>query len=92
MEEEQKRVHQNTGLTQVLPTAVLTRRLGEKGKKKKQRNLFAVVIFICPNWILLFNSFFCFLFFFFKGNMAIFSSCFLSWSLKNENSLFIPYV
>lgn len=62
MEEEQKRVHQNTGLTQVLPTAVLTRRLGEKGKKKKQRNLFAVVIFICPNWILLFNSFFFFFF------------------------------
>lgn len=37
MEEEQKRVHQNTGLTQVLPTAVLTRRLGEKGKKKKTK-------------------------------------------------------
>lgn len=38
MEEEQKRVHQNTGLTQVLPTAVLTRRLGEKGKKKKNKD------------------------------------------------------
>jgi len=36
---------------------LLSRRLGEKGRgKKKKTNLFAAIIFICHNWILLFNS------------------------------------
>lgn len=89
MEEEQKRVHQNTGLTQVLPTAVLTRRLGEKGKKKNKETCLQLSFLFALTG---FSSLIAFFFFFFKGNMAIFSSCFLSWSLKNENSLFIPYV
>lgn len=67
MEEEQKRVHQNTGLTQVLPTAVLTRRLGEKGKKKNKETCLQLSFLFALTGFSSLIAFFVFCFFFLKA-------------------------